>query len=174
MLPPTPSSSPQSHALDPKAHDCPDASTLAAWCDGLVADDECEALDVHISSCQLCAELMTAIAPTKSAASDIAPLALARSIERACSLVESRTPWRFVASGMAAALAFAALGGWMGIRLAKASQHPSGADHLIQGSASDLTTASLSYGLFDETDAATFGTDPLELIALPLTERSPS
>ena len=81
-----------------------------------------------------------------------------------------RHSWRFIAtrfSGIAAALLFAVLGGWIGMRLAMRLNTTS--------DRSDSTMASLSYGIVDDLDRELDASgDPLELVATQLFDGSTS
>ncbi len=158
----------------PSPDECPDPTLLAAWCEDRVSGEERDALDVHIARCPLCAELIAELAADlpHGIAGSIAPGAV---VERAIDLVPTRGGWRFVASGVAAAIAVASLGCWIGYRLgAQASQASAGSS----GGESNLvasSSAATSYGLIDDTANATdTSDDPLELVASRLLDRSTS
>lgn len=163
----------------PSPDECPDPTLLAAWCEDRVSGEERDALDVHIAQCSLCAELIAELTADLQhgiagsiALGSIAPGAI---VERAIDLVPTRGGWRFVASGVAAAIAVASLGCWIGYRLgAQASQSSAGSS----GGESNLvasSSAATSYGLIDDTANTTDASDdPLELVASRLLDRSTS
>lgn len=146
--------------------------TLAAWCDGLLSHTDRETIDVHIAACSRCADIVAlvesdiaGVAATGTPGIDLEPV-----IDRAAKLVPGRHSWRFIAtrfSGIAAALLFAVLGGWIGMRLAMRLNTTS--------DRSDSTMASLSYGIVDDLDREFDASgDPLELVATQLFDGSTS
>ncbi len=158
----------------PSPDECPDPTLLAAWCEDRVSGEERDALDVHIARCPLCSELiaeLTADLP-HGLAGAIAPAAV---VDRAIELVPTRGGWRFVASGVAAAIAVASLGSWIGYRLGAQASHSSASSSGGESNLVASSSAATSYGLIDDTANVTDASDdPLELVASRLLDRSTS
>ncbi|MBL9119736.1 MAG: zf-HC2 domain-containing protein [Phycisphaerae bacterium] len=146
--------------------------TLAAWCDGLLSQADREAIDVHVAACPRCADIVALVESdiAGDAAGPSLRIELELVIDRAAKLGPGRNSWRFIAtrfSGIAAALLFAVLGGWIGMRLAMRLNTTS--------DRSDSTMASLSYGIVDDLDRELDASgDPLELVATQLFDGSTS
>ena len=157
--------------------------------------DRDERIAVHLATCPRCAELVAGLASTigseaaaglgadASSMSLAVELAALRAIElmpepgarRAGDdgddTIADRRSWRFIAfraSRIAASVACALLGLWIGMKLAHAPQGGSGSASGDSSGTGDSSLASLSFGVLGNESDGTDSTDPLELVTAPL------
>lgn len=178
-------------------HACPSLTVLAAWCEDNLEPAEREAIDVHIAGCPLCVELVAGLGvDTEAFGGELtADHAVAGRIEptspefdaltrRAIALVPlasesakrggASLSWRFIASAVAASLAFAALGSWMGYRVATTYRSSGFRQTATADDATVASNIAAGYGLFDGGSTADALSDPLELLASRLLAGSSS
>lgn len=181
----------------PTAEACPSLGLLAAWCDDRLEPADREALDVHIAGCPLCVELVAGLGVDGDAyggdltadhavAGRIEPtspefdaltrraIALVPAVPGSAERAAAWPSWRFIASAVAASLAFAALGSWMGYRVATTFRSGGFAETAASDDDAIASNIAAGYGLFDGGSAADALSDPLELLASRLLAGSSS
>lgn len=170
----------QPHAPDNDDRDatCPDEILLAGWCDGLLDERELEAIDVHVSRCPRCSELVAQLrGDLDGTVGTTLPFAPQPTIDRAAALVLTARSWRFIAAGaaaIAAAIALAPVGLWIGHSLSESYASDRSLGAATQTVAQDDESTNESSSRFAYLDAGyeEASSDPFELIGLQLSDRS--